>query len=155
MSQCDAKDDLLKELINAGLLPKYAFPVDVVSLSIPSQQQEFQSYEAPDNDIMQRDLKIALSEYAPGAEVIRGSFPHTYIYRSVGIDDPFNKVPDYGPTGILIECNDCQAVDLIAFEEVSPDQCLECQSLNVIAIPYLRPQGFTVDSALPDAGREF
>ena len=154
VSQCNAKNDLLAELISAGLLPKYAFPVDVVSLSIPSFEQNFHNYEAPDTDTMQRDLQIALAEYAPGAEIIRGSFPHTYIYKSVGLYDPFNPEPDYHPTDVLIECGDCQAVDLIDIDDLPPDQCQECQSLNVIAIPYLRPKGFTVDSALSDAGRE-
>jgi hypothetical protein len=128
--------------------------VDVVSLSIPSFEQNFHNYEAPDTDTMQRDLQIALAEYAPGAEIIRGSFPHTYIYKSVGLYDPFNPEPDYHPTGILVECGDCQAVDLIDIDDLPPDQCQECQSLNVIAIPYLRPKGFTVDGALPGTDRE-
>ncbi len=94
INRCDAKDGILEKLINAGLLPKYAFPVDVVSLYIPSDTSTYESMEVFENDAMQRDLKIALAEYAPGAEVIRGEFPNTYIYRSAGVYDRYNPDPD-------------------------------------------------------------
>ena len=158
VDRCNEKDSLLEQLISVGLLPKYAFPVDVVSLSIPrsteASEDTSQPYETMDHETMQRDLKIALAEYAPGAEVIRGNFPHTYIYRSAGVYDPFATVPNYHHTGQLVECSDCQAVDSIDKDESTPLQCKECQSVNVVALPYLRPNGFTVDAAQPDAGRE-
>lgn len=146
---------LLEELVTSGLLPKYAFPVDVVSLAIPSAHDAMvRSGEFPSGDGMQRDLKIALAEYAPGAEVLRGSFPNTYKYRSVGVYDPFAKDPDYCATGVLVECDDCQAVQVLAPGESAPDECEECHGLNLLHLPYLRPPGFTVDAALPDGGRE-
>lgn len=154
VNRFDAKDDLLEVLINSGLLPKYAFPVDVVNLSIPSYRQDFSVSETADSDAMQRDLKIALAEYAPGAEVIRGEFPNTFIYRSAGVYDPFNQAPDYHPTGVLIECRDCQSVTMMNVGEQTPDQCQECGSWNIMPLPYLRPPGFTVDGALGGAGRE-
>lgn len=153
LDDANDKDEILEELISVGLLPKYAFPVDVVGLSIPNFSTEERS-EGLDNDVMQRDLKVALSEYAPGSEVIRGSFPNTYIYRSAGVYDPFEKSPNYRPTGTMIECQDCQSVAVIAAGKTAPDQCEECGSLNVMPLSYLRPRGFTVDGALPDAGRE-
>ncbi len=152
----EMRDGLLESLINSGLLPKYAFPVDVVGLSIPILNFQPWADESAEGDTtsMQRDLKIALAEYAPGAEVIRGEFPNTYIYRSAGVYDPFAKEPDYSPTGILVECGDCQAVSLIEADEQPTDRCEECGSFNVTPLPYLRPTGFTVDAALPNAGRE-
>lgn len=156
ISERDMNDDLLKEIINSGLLPKYAFPVDVVGLSIPSLSSNSWHDESTESDTtaMQRDLKIAISEYAPGAEVIRGEFPSTYIYRSAGVYDPFARQPDYGPTGVLVECGDCQAVTLIGVGQQPPDRCGECGSFNITPLPYLRPPGFTVDAALPSLGRE-
>ena len=145
-------DELLPALLAAGLLPKYAFPVDVVSLSIPSLGQDRDDDRA-DMDTMQRDLKIALAEYAPGAEVLRGTFPETYIYRVAGLYDPFGSSPDYGPVGTLIECNDCLSVTLGPVDTVATE-CAECQGFNVLAMPYIIPRGFTVDGALGGAGRE-
>jgi ATP-dependent helicase YprA (DUF1998 family) len=151
----DPDESLLEELISAGLLPKYAFPIDVVSLAIPTPHNAMvRGGEFPNGDAMQRDLKIALAEYAPGAEVVRGSFPNTYKYRSVGVYDPFAKHPDYSATGILVECDDCQSVEVLPLGASLPDQCAECHGLNLLPLPYLRPRGFTVDAALPDGGRE-
>lgn len=151
----DPASGLLEELVTAGLLPKYAFPVDVVSLAIPTAHDAMvKAGEFPSGDGMQRDLKIALAEYAPGAEVLRGTFPNTYKYRSVGVYDPFAKHPDYSPTGVLLECDDCQSVQVLAVGDEVPDECAECHGFNLSALPYLRPPGFTVDSALPDGGRE-
>jgi Domain of unknown function (DUF1998)/Helicase conserved C-terminal domain len=154
VNRSDAEDDLLGKLIDASLLPEYAFPVDVVSLSIPSYSRYSRDSESSDADAMQRDLKIALAEYAPGAEVIRGEFPNTYIYRSTGVYDPFEREPDYHPSGLLVECWDCQSIALIAVDGQVPDQCEECGSWNLVPLSYLRPRGFTVDAALRDAGRE-
>ena len=103
---------------------------------------------------MQRDLQIALAEYAPGSEVIRGEFPNTYIYRSAGVYDRFNPNPDYSPSGMLVECSDCQSVTLVRNTGDLPDQCEECGSFQVTPLPYLQPRGFTVDCALPNVGRE-
>jgi ATP-dependent helicase YprA (DUF1998 family) len=155
LNQSELQESVLDILIHAGLLPKYAFPVDVVSLFIPSTQAFFDESESNDNDdAMQRDLKVALGEYAPGAEVIRQEFPNTYIYRSIGVYDRYNANPDYSATGTLVECTECQSVALIHNSDELPDQCEECGSLLVTPLPYLRPKGFTVDCALPDQGRE-
>lgn len=74
--QANSKDGLLEALMLAGLLPKYAFPVDVVSLHIPPEEEEDEdSYESQDfYSNIQRDLKIALTEYAPGAQKLYGRY---------------------------------------------------------------------------------
>ena len=59
--------DLLGFLASKNVLPKYGFPVDVV---------ELQTKYAPSSDghrlDLSRDLRVALSEYAPGAELVAG-----------------------------------------------------------------------------------
>ena len=56
---------LLGFLASRNLLPKYGFPTDVVALKTD---------HIPDSDALrvqlERDLRIAISEYAPGAEVV-------------------------------------------------------------------------------------
>lgn len=155
VNQHGSNESLLGILINASILPKYAFPIDVVSLHIPANQladEDDEPYAREDG--MQRDLRIALAEYAPGAEVVRGSFPETYIYKSVGVYDRYNTAPDYHPTGVMVECQDCKSITLLPNQEDIPDLCAECGSPEVSSLPYLRPPGFTVDAAVPDAGRE-
>jgi ATP-dependent helicase YprA (DUF1998 family) len=149
-------DEVLATLIESGLMPKYAFPVDVVQLAIPMDRPTWGGHQQEshgDGNAMQRDLKIALAEYAPGAEVIRGTFPLTYVYTSAGVYDPFEQQPSYLPTGQLVECTECLAIELIGAGDQPPIQCRECESVNVQPFPYLRPEGFTVDAALPDSGR--
>ena len=55
---------LLTYLSRQGVIPKYGFPVDVVSLQILHHGDEAKSLE------LDRDLRIALSEYAPGSQVV-------------------------------------------------------------------------------------
>jgi hypothetical protein len=56
---------LLGFLASRNLLPKYGFPTDVVALKTD---------HIPDSDALrvqlERDLRIAIAEYAPGAEVV-------------------------------------------------------------------------------------
>ena len=153
--ETDENSDLLETLVNAGLLPKYAFPVDVVRLAIPEEDEHEDHYESQDfYSGISRDLRIALTEYAPGAEIIRGRFPETYIYRSAGVYDPSAHQPDYRPTERLNECRRCHAVTLTRTEAEADIECPECRNNDVLTMPYLRPRGFTVDAAIPDGGRE-
>ena len=147
--------DLLQALTEGGLLPKYAFPVDVVGLSVPDNEEEEDAYESQDYySAISRDLRVAITEYAPGAEIVRGRFPKTYIYRSAGLYDPSNQNPDYNPVEQLVECRRCRAVTLLSTGEPAPSACSVCGFSDLMTIPYLRPPGFTVDAALPDAGRQ-
>ena len=75
--QQDGNDDLFSSLINSGLLPKYAFPVDVVSLNIPTEDNQNNDNENGDSG-MQEILKIALAEYAPGQVVAGNSQTRTF-----------------------------------------------------------------------------
>lgn len=96
-----SKDQLLLDhLIEKGVLPRYAFPVDVVALWTNRPNRWNQGEE------VQRDLSIALSEYAPGAEVIIDGM----IYRSIGLFAPFRDDPSYRPSGWYYECHQCHHV---------------------------------------------
>jgi ATP-dependent helicase YprA (DUF1998 family) len=152
---CELKnnnDQLFVCLLNSGMLPKYAFPVDVVSLSIPNE-----NINNPEDDFteaMQRDLKIAIAEYAPGAEITKQTNQRTYKYTSVGIHDPFDSHPNYVSQGAIVECPQCQ--NIIVFESENPavpEICPVCQSTDLSVMQFIRPRGFTVDGALPNGAR--
>ncbi|MHB1560175.1 MAG: DEAD/DEAH box helicase [Isosphaeraceae bacterium] len=57
---------LIEFLANHNVLPKYGFPVDVVELVLLHHGEEARRLE------LQRDLRIAIAEYAPGCEVVAG-----------------------------------------------------------------------------------
>ena len=152
----DESRDLLDALTVRGLLPKYAFPVDVVNLSIPPEQDPDDSmYESEDfNPGISRDLKIALTEYAPRAEVLLGRFPNTYIYTSTAVYHPSETSPDYSPSEQVNRCRRCHAVSTQQMSAPQIEECPECKVEDLERMPFLRPRGFSVDQAKQDGGRE-
>lgn len=81
------KKQMIEPLANGGVLPKYGFPVDIASL-VPS----YSSPQQADRIELQRDLSLAISEYAPGSKVIAGG----HVLTSTGIrrpnDNTFNSM---------------------------------------------------------------
>ncbi len=147
--------ELLEALTVKGLVPKYAFPVDVVSLAIPPEgHEEDAPYESQDYySGTNRDLRVAITEYAPGAEVILGKFPDTYVYTSAGVYDPNTNQPDYSPTHMVQECPECHAVTTFQIKQSYPKECQVCRAQLDEPEPAIRPKGFTVDQAKQDNGR--
>jgi len=58
------REYLISYLSKQNVIPKYGFPVDVVDLQILHHSEEAKILE------LNRDLKIALSEYAPSSQVV-------------------------------------------------------------------------------------
>ena len=59
------KEEILSFLSRKNVMPKYGFPVDTVEMSITSNGEK--------NKLglqLQRDLSVAISEYAPGSQVV-------------------------------------------------------------------------------------
>ena len=85
-------------LSSKGVLPKYGFPIDTVSLDIIGGTEE----EARKIDLT-RDLKIAISEFAPPAQIVADG----KVWESYAI----NTVPDKGwPTYVYHECAKCKRI---------------------------------------------
>ncbi|MCR5021171.1 Zn-binding domain-containing protein [Ruminococcus sp.] len=81
-----------------GVLPKYGFPIDTVSLDIIGGTDE----EAKKIDLS-RDLKMAISEFAPPAKIVANG----KIWESYAI----NTIPDKGwPAYVYHECPKCKKI---------------------------------------------
>ncbi len=138
--------ELLEVLINEGLLPKYAFPIDVVSLWV---NKEFLN---PNRERgIQRDLSIALSEFAPGAEIV----VNKKMYTVSGLYSPFETNINYVPKDRIIECNNCGAIVENMVGSALPNQCSVCGFNDFNANDYIRPKGFCSDWSIPDNGRKY
>lgn len=88
----------IKFLSSKGVLPKYGFPIDTVSLDIISGNNE----EAKKIDLF-RDLKMAISEFAPPAQIVANG----KVWKSYAI----NTIPDKSwPTYIYYECPKCKKI---------------------------------------------
>jgi ATP-dependent helicase YprA (DUF1998 family) len=74
---------LLDVLAQRGVLPKYGFPVDVVELNV-SRSEQARNIE------LDRDLRLAILEYAPGAKVVASN----RLWRSTGLrTHPGRRLP--------------------------------------------------------------
>ena len=133
------KRTLLGKLGTYGLIPKYGFPTDVVELKVRSDKKEAINVE------LARDMKLALSEFAPGNEVIANSS----VWTSQGIVLPSGDrtLHEY----IYWHCSDCHyfsAEHKVATKnkEYPKKECM-CGEDNILdAQNYIYPEfGFTTE----------
>ena len=108
-----------------GVLPKYGFPIDTVSLDIIGGTDE----DAKKIDLS-RDLKMAISEFAPPARIVANG----RIWESYAI----NTIPDKGwPAYVYHECPNCKKiyhpegkmVDVATNLEEKPKKKCDCGTL--------------------------
>lgn len=88
--------ELIDFLVRNNILPKYGFPIDTVELDVNTDEHQKRELQ------LSRDLKMAISEYAPGEKVIANNRMYTsrYIKKSF-----FNNRMDYY-TSYVCQC-DC------------------------------------------------
>lgn len=106
-----------------GVLPKYGFPIDSVSLDVLSGSTE----DAKKIDLT-RDLKMAISEFAPPSQIVANGM----VWKSYAI----NTVPNKGwPAYIYHECTNCKQIApptgnvvdaTVNLKEVSSRACSVC-----------------------------
>lgn len=73
------KNELIDFLVRGNILPKYGFPVDSVELSQNISSKDLKSLN------LNRDLSVAIAEYAPSAEVVAdgGLYTSRYIRKPI------------------------------------------------------------------------
>lgn len=139
----ELSDELLQSLITRAVLPRYAFPTDVVAFWVaqlprrgqPAGQRVFE-YEP------QRDLQIALTEYAPG----RSLTINKYRYESAALYSPYEPTPEatLARARPYTACNACGYVSLeTAAKEFAI--CPVCGSDELTHAEFIRPAGFSPD----------
>jgi len=107
--------DLIGYLSSQNVIPKYGFPVDVVTLQISQQSEAARRLE------LNRDLRIALSEYAPSSEVVAGG----KLWRSRYLKRMADRAwPSYR-YAICPNCNRYQSV--LAATEHQLTHCTGCE----------------------------
>jgi len=90
-----ARRPLIDFLAQRVVLPKYGFPVDVVELDVRRSGDK----EAARVDL-NRDLRMAIAEYAPGAKVVADK----HLWEPLGLRIPPGRRP---PTYDWMECSTC------------------------------------------------
>jgi hypothetical protein len=127
--------DLIGFLSGHNLIPKYGFPVDTVPL-IPRKGD---ANEAASQVELDRDLSIAIFEYAPGNELVAAG----YIWESIGLQKPYGaKDAEKGFVRIeyskCAECNEYQERLYVPGEKFN--KCGSCQSPKLKPGNYVRPE---------------
>ncbi|MFQ8921040.1 MAG: DEAD/DEAH box helicase [Clostridium paraputrificum] len=106
------KQSVIELLSKYCVIPKYGFPVDVVELQIYKDGILNNRYD------LSRDLKIALSEYAPDSEVIVDGKKYTSKYISLPKSSEF-------PKHYFCTCSNCKKVNVYISNRTS-GRCKYC-----------------------------
>jgi ATP-dependent helicase YprA (DUF1998 family) len=137
------EEKLLECLIGRAILPRYAFPTDVVGFWVseyrfpgtPAYKRAFK-YEP------QRDLQIALSEFAPGSSLTIDK----YRFHSAGLYSPY--APEVAVTlekaASYTACTECGYVSLKEESQMLVN-CPCCRSEQLARHRFIRPEGFAPD----------
>ncbi|MGH2945355.1 MAG: DEAD/DEAH box helicase [Solirubrobacteraceae bacterium] len=132
----DEHPDLSQRLAERGLLPLYGFLTQVryLFLDRPGTSESW-----PPEGALDRDMRLAISEYAPGNEVVREKLVHTSIglvgFRPTGFRP--EPLPPLGAESDMGICEDCGGID----PEAS-GTCPDCGSRNQRVDRLSRPAGF-------------
>lgn len=106
--------DLIGFLSSRNIIPKYGFPVDVVELQLQHHGEEAKKLQ------LQRDLRIALSEYAPSSQVVAGGKLWTSRYIKRPPQKEWHKY-------LYAICDNCHAYTSSLYESGErPEKCKIC-----------------------------
>ncbi len=136
---------LSERLAKAGILPMFGFPTRTRVLY--HERPRF-TYPWPPEEVVDRDLDIAISQFGPGAETVKDGLIHTAIgVVDYSPDQGKNIVEKPRPLGPAIKvglCASCQAVD---DSQPLPMSCAVCgatsaQNPGYRIINLAQPAGF-------------
>ena len=159
------QDVLSERLANAGLLPMFGFPTR--SRLLYTRWPRRSNPWPPEQGKVDRDLDIALSQFAPGSETVKDKAVHTACgvveLFPQGSGAPETRSGFYpaltsgnpSPVGL---CNNCQAVDnldpmdapALGDQEPEPTECPVCKQGTFRSIDAREPKGFFTDLAPDD-----
>src|SRR5262249_46042521 len=113
----DLREGLAHTLAEAGLLPMFGMPTRVRNLYIDSIDDEDESQRTW--SIIDRDLDVAVFEFAPGGIIVKDKQQHRCIGFTGELPDPFRPgskdkprelspfTPAFGPPFWLVQCTNC------------------------------------------------
>ena len=142
------REYLLSYLMSRGVLPSFAFPVNVLRLHVLKEEM---NPNISDNTKIRfkfdRDARIALSEYSPGGEIVAGK----RVYKSIGL----RKFPalEFDGFNFYRWCKNCNHLE--TFRETKSEklvlpepECSICGEVHIRQIPqqWIEPKwGFVTD----------
>ena len=120
-------DDLSQHLAERGVLPMFGFPTRVRNMYLWRPKR---TYPWPPRGTVDRQLELAVVDYAPGSETVRDKQIHTAVglaaFRPAG-----NRVVSEDPLGRPHEvtlCRRCATVRRVA-ADAAPAACEQCSAV--------------------------
>ena len=111
------RNDVISILAKRGFLPRYAFPLDVVTLETGWNRW------SRDTDVeLSRDRGIAIAEFAPGAQVIarKKVFTSSGLYVVSSTDRPERRW--------YAKCPSCEQIRTAQLQDQLLGSCSVCQN---------------------------
>ncbi|HYA43426.1 MAG TPA: helicase-related protein, partial [Syntrophobacteraceae bacterium] len=130
------KQFLVNQLASLGMIPTYSFPIHSLNLEVTRELRGFRDFWK--NDVaLTRDAALALSEYAPGSQVVANG----RIWTSEGLA---YYPRDFMPTRYYLVCPECQHVDVSHDKDDLPHLCSFCGSTvrRALKRSFIEPKGF-------------
>ena len=137
------EEPLLETLIGQAVFPRYAFPTDVVSFWVskgrkPGERAGKRSFDYEP----QRDLQLALTEYAPG----RSLTIDKWRFESAAIYSPYEPTPGHTiqrqrPYSSCMDCSWATMNEAMAQVTLCP----VCGSDQLTRMAFITPAGFAPD----------
>lgn len=147
------EDKLLDLLIDRAVLPRYAFPTDVVGFWVSKRPRKGDpKYKRTFEYEPQRDLQIALAEYAPGSSLTIDK----KLFSSAAIYSPYQS----NPAVTLRQSQHYAACRTCGWVSLEPDKtaiasCPCCRGTDLMSRAFVTPAGFAPDINIkpePDRG---
>lgn len=164
------QDFLSERLANAGLLPMFGFPTRVRAMYCrwPSSARNW----PPEHGIVDRDLDLAISQFAPRSETVKDKTVHTAVgvveLKPAGPevqshDGFYPPLPSLNTQTALGLCDNCQAVvpwkQPVRFaggQMPEPQTCPVCQAPDALRLIDARePKGFFTDQRYEEFDGQF
>jgi ATP-dependent helicase YprA (DUF1998 family)/Zn finger protein HypA/HybF involved in hydrogenase expression len=137
------EEPLLETLIGHAVFPRYAFPTDVVTFWVSKARQPGDAPGKRSFDYEpQRDLQLALTEYAPG----RSLTIDKWRFESAALYSPYEPTPEHtiARQRPYTSCRDCSwaTMDTAMAQSIL---CPVCGSDQLTRTAFITPAGFAPD----------
>lgn len=137
-------ENLLDRLLYRGVLPRYAFPTDVVSFYVFDRANSTR-FRPEFRYAPSQGLSVALSQYAPGKEIwIDGK-----LWRSGALYSPMSsdRFEAWNSRQLYLECKLCRYARTYPQGEIERNEVKDCPACGSIesfgpARNWMRPPGF-------------
>ena len=150
-----AKDKLLDRLLYKGVIPRYAFPTDVVAFHVFNKAKS-SAYRNVVEYSPTQGLSMALSQYAPNKQL----WINNQQYTSKAIYSPYKKdrTTAWQKRRLYFECTVCGHADTDEYSkerENATDDCPACGNAAAFgpAKVWFRPVGFAHPIDMPGETR--